>query len=281
MIEPVTQRLWPDRAPGAVGTESSDVPCIAIYRPHNPDGSAIIICPGGGYVFYAQYEAEPVARWLATLGVTGIILSYRLAPRYRHPVPLMDITRAIRLVRANAASWSLDPGRVGVMGFSAGGHLAAQLSTHFDHGDSTSDDPIERVSSRPELAVLLYPVITMTRLSHHTATTHNLLGDSPVPLVINALSCEQHVTSQTPPTFIYHATGDPNVPVINALLYADALSASGVAFEMHLYDRIAHGVGLAANDACLRTWPSLCANWLNAKGFGRGPTGTGAEMRFR
>ena len=156
------------------------------------------------------------------------------------------------------------------MGFSAGGHLAAIVSTCFDAGNPGADDPIERVSNRPDLAALLYPVITLTALSHHTATTRNLLGDAPATDVIEALSCERHVTRDTPPTFLYHASGDPNVPVNNTMLYADALRAAGVAFEVHLYDRVAHGVGLAEKDNYLRSWPMLCAAWLAAKGFGSG-----------
>jgi acetyl esterase/lipase len=156
------------------------------------------------------------------------------------------------------------------MGFSAGGHLAAHVSTRFDAGDPAADDPVARLGSRPDLAILLYPVITFTSLSSHTATARNLLGDGPLaPGLIECLSCERHVTPRTPPTFIYHATGDPNVPVINAMLYADALRAGGVPFEMHLYDRVAHGVGLASGDPVLHTWPGLCAAWLAGKGFGR------------
>jgi acetyl esterase/lipase len=270
MVQGFTQPLWPGAAPGAIGNESADVPAISVFSPADPDGSAIIICPGGGYTLHAEYEAEPVARWLATLGVTGIVLRYRLAPRYRHPIPFLDVTRAIRLIRAKAADWALDPTRVGVMGFSAGGHLAAHVSTHFDAGDCGAHDPVARAASRPDLAVLLYPVITMTKLSHHTVTMRNLLGDAPLRELIEELSVERHVTRDTPPTFVYHAIGDPNVPVINALLYADALRASGVRFELHLYDRVAHGIGLATSDDYLRTWPLLCAAWLASKGFGRG-----------
>jgi acetyl esterase/lipase len=269
MTDTVIHRLWPDAAAGSLGDTPADVPTISIYRPSHPDGSVMIICPGGGYVFHADYEAEPVARWLTTLGVTGIVLQYRLAPRYRHPAPLVDVSRAIRLVRTSAARLSLDPHRIGVMGFSAGGHLAALVCTRFDAGNPSADDTVERFSNRPDLAVLLYPVITLTALSHHTATTRNLLGDSPSGELIEALSCERHVTRDTPPTFLYHASGDPNVPVVNALLYAEALRAAGVAFEVHLYDRVAHGVGLAEEDDYLRTWPALCAAWLAAKGFTR------------
>ena len=266
------ERLWAHRAPGAVGDDPADVPTLALYRPDHPDGSAMIVLPGGGYVFHADYEAEPVARWLCALGITGIVLNYRLAPRYSHPTPLVDAGRAVRLVRSRAKDWNLDRGRIGVMGFSAGGHLAAQIATRTQGGagDTTAADPVDRLSSRPDLCVLLYPVITFTSASFHTKTAENLLGAAPTVAQIDELSCEKHVTRQTPPTFLYHASGDPNVPVENALLFATALRQAGAAFEMHLYDRVAHGVGLAAGDEILRTWPALCATWLAGKGFGRG-----------
>ena len=252
-----TERLWPGDAPGAVGREPADVPAITIVRPENADGSAMIICPGGGYIFHAEYEAGPVAQWLTMFGVTGIVLSYRLAPRYRHPAPFQDACRAIRLVRERAADWKLDPKRVGMMGFSAGGHLAAHVATQANDAE------------RPDVSVLLYPVITFTELSSHVKTWQNLLGDSPPRALIEQLSCERSVSSKTPATFLYHASGDPNVPVENALIYAAALRAAGVGFEAHLYDRVAHGVGLAATDEVLGTWPALCAVWLRGKGFGR------------
>jgi acetyl esterase/lipase len=263
------ERLWTDAAPGGLGDDPADVPTLALYRPDQPDGSAMIVLPGGGYVFRADYEAEPVARWLCTLGITGIVLNYRLAPRYRHPAPFLDAGRALRLVRSRAKDWNLDPARIGVMGFSAGGHLAAQIATRGGAGDPAAADPVDPLSSRPDLCVLLYPVITFTSASFHTKTAENLLGAAPTAAQIDELSCEKHVTRQTPPTFLYHASGDPNVPVENALLFASALRKAGVAFDMHLYDRIAHGVGLAAGDEILRTWPALCATWLRGKGFGR------------
>jgi acetyl esterase/lipase len=251
------ERLWRDGAPDAVGSEPADVPTITIHRPENADGSSMIICPGGGYVFHAEYEAEPVAEWLNTFGLTGIVLRYRLAPRYRHPAPFQDACRAVRLVRERAAEWKLDPKRVGIMGFSAGGHLAAHVSTSAGNHE------------RPDVAVLLYPVITFTEASSHVKTWQNLIGESPPRALIEQLSCERCVSSKTPATFLYHASGDPNVPVENALIYAAALRAAGVAFEAHLYDRVAHGVGLAATDDMLGTWPGLCAAWLRGKGFGR------------
>ena len=262
-------RLWEEAAPGAVGAEPHDIPSITLHPAREPDGSAIIVCPGGGYIFHADYEAGPVAAWLATLGITPAVLRYRLSPRYRHPAPFHDLTRAVRLLRARSRELNLDPQRIGVMGFSAGGHLAAHVSTCFDPGDPQSPDPIERASSRPDVAVLLYPVISFTDLSHHTRTWQYLLGDDATPPQRESLSCERLVTAQTPATFVYHATGDPNVPVENSIAYAAALRRAGVSFEMHLYDAAAHGVGLAQNHPTLHTWPALCATWLQTKHFGR------------
>jgi len=263
-------RLWPGPAPCALGDEDADIPTITIYHPADPTGAALVVCPGGGYVFHASYEAEPVARWLNSLGVTAVLLKYRLAPRYSHPAPYLDLSRAVRTLRAKSGELSLDHARVGVVGFSAGGHLAAHLSVCFDAGDGSSCDPIERCGCHPNLAVLLYPVISFTELSSHTKTWQNLLGaDSASRQVRESLSCERHVSAQTPPTFIYHATGDPNVPIDNALIYAAALRGAGVSFELHAFDRVAHGVGLASNDPVLGTWPELCATWLRGKGFGR------------
>jgi acetyl esterase/lipase len=169
-------RLWTGRAPQAVGDEAQDVPTLTVYRPASPDGSAIVICPGGGYGHLAAHEAEPPARWLNSLGVTAFVLKYRLGPRYQHPAPMLDAARAIRFVRANAQQWNLDPKRIGILGFSAGGHLSATISTHFDDGDASAADPIDRVSSRPDLAILLYPVITLADPWAHAGSRKNLLG---------------------------------------------------------------------------------------------------------
>jgi len=263
-------RLWEDAAPGAVGAEPQDIPALTLHTPDKPDGSAIIVCPGGGYIFHADYEADPVADWLSTWGITGVVLRYRLSPRYHHPAPFQDLTRAVRLLRARSNELNLDPNRIGVMGFSAGGHLAAHVSTCFDSGKPKSPDAIERASSRPDVAVLVYPVISFTDLSHHTKTWEYLLENAPTSALRQSLSCETLVTSHTPATFLYHASGDPNVPVDNSFAYAAALRRAGVAFEMHLYDVCAHGVGLAQNHPTLNTWPVLCARWLAAKRFGRG-----------
>ena len=263
--------LWPQGAPGALGKEPADVPTITIYlAPRKGPGPApaIVVCPGGGYGGLANHEAEPIARWLNTLGVTGVVVKYRLGPKYHHPVMLHDAQRAIRSVRANAKEWNVDPNRVGILGFSAGGHLAATASTQFDAGDPGAPDPVDRLSSRPDVSVLVYPVITMTDPHTHAGSRRNLLGENPTSEQIDKMSAEKQVTKQTPPAFLFHTADDPAVPVENAMLYAAALRKNGVPFELHVYEHGRHGVGLAQDDPVLKTWTGRCADWLRARGFG-------------
>src|SRR5205085_9793486 len=172
------------------------------------NGAAMVLWPGGGYGFLASHEAEPVGEWLNTLGVTAFVLKYRLAPRYKHPAMLHDAQRAIRTVRANAKSWGLDENRIGILGFSAGGHLTSTAVTHFDSGNPSSDDPIERVSCRPDLGVLVYPVVTFSGPAAHAGSRKNLLGDNPSPELIENLSNEKQVTAKTPPSFLMHTSDD-------------------------------------------------------------------------
>ncbi len=268
---PATQPLWSHGAPNAVGRESGDVPTLTPFTAREPDGSAMVIFPGGGYGHLAvEKEGEPVARWLAEIGITPFVVRYRLAPRYRHPAMLHDAAHAVRTVRALAKEWQVDPQRIGVMGFSAGGHLAATISTQFDAGDLNSPDPIERVSSRPDVSVLCYPVISFVDAATHKGSRRNLLGDAPAQELMEQMSAERRVTPQTPPTFIFHTADDPAVSVGNALLYAHALRAAKVPFEAHLYEHGRHGVGLAKDDPIVSTWTQRCAAWLGTKKFGRG-----------
>jgi acetyl esterase/lipase len=262
--------LWAQAAPGAPGKEPADVPAITVYPAPQAAASApaIVVCPGGGYGVLANHEGEPVAKWLNTLGVAGVVLKYRLGPRYRHPAPLQDAQRAIRTVRARAGEWNIDPKRVGILGFSAGGHLAATASTQFDAGDASASDPIERMSSRPDVSVLVYPVITFTDPSTHAGSRRNLLGENPPKELVESMSAERRVTKETPPAFIFHTVDDAGVPVENAILYASALRKNKIPFEMHLYEKGRHGVGLAQDDPVLGTWPARCADWLAGKGFG-------------
>ena len=262
--------LWPNGAPGALGKEPADVPTLTVY-PAATGGPApaIVVCPGGGYGGLAAHEAEPIARWLNTIGVTGVVLKYRLGPRYHHPAMLQDAQRAIRTVRARSAEWNIDPKRVGVLGFSAGGHLAATASTQFDAGKPDAPDPVDRLSCRPDVSVLVYPVITMTDPHTHAGSRRNLLGESPAKEQVEAMSAEKRVTKDTPPAFIFHTADDEPVPVENALAYASALRKNGVPFELHVYEHGRHGVGLATNDPVLGTWPARCADWLGRRGFGK------------
>jgi acetyl esterase/lipase len=265
------QPLWPDGAPGALGKEPADVPTITVYPAQAPAGgaktAAIVVCPGGGYGGLAAHEAEPIAQWLNSLGITGVVLRYRLGPKYHHPVELHDAQRAIRTVRFRADEWNVDTKRVGILGFSAGGHLAATASTQFDSGNPDAKDPIDRLSSRPDVSVLVYPVITMTDPHTHGGSRRNLLGESPSQELVEQMSAEKRVTKDTPPTFIFHTADDQAVPVENALLYASALRRNGVPFELHVYEHGRHGVGLAKDDPILGTWPGRCADWLATKGF--------------
>jgi acetyl esterase/lipase len=271
--QPATQPppipLWPGGAPGARGESPEDAPSIQLYQPPagKASGAAIVVCPGGGYARLAPHEGHDVARWLNGLGVTAVVLKYRLGPRYQHPAMMQDVLRAIRLVRARSAEWKLDPDRVGVMGFSAGGHLASTAATHFDAGDSLAKDPIERIKSRPDLAILCYPVITMRDPHAHPGSRKNLLGDPPAPERINELSNEARVNAATPPTFLFHTADDAAVPVENSMLFAAALRRAGVPHELHVFEHGRHGVGLAQNDPVLSLWPKLLENWLRARGF--------------
>ncbi len=260
--------LWPAGAPGAVGHEPVDIPSLTPYLPPKEKATraAIVVCPGGSYGHLADHEGGPVAEWLNSIGIAAFALKYRLGPRYHHPAPLQDAARAIRTLRAKAAEWNLDPERIGILGFSAGGHLASTLGTHFDSGKAEALDPIERVSSRPNLMILIYPVITMRDYAH-PGSKENLLGSEPSPELVALLSNEEHVTKETPPTFLVHTMTDATVPVENSLSFAAALRKAGVPFEFHLYERGPHGFGLGQKDPILATWPERCADWLRVHGF--------------
>lgn len=260
--------LWPEGAPSAVGREPQDIPTLTPYLPlkEKASGAAIIICPGGGYDRLSDREGAPVAEWLNSIGITAFVLKYRVAPRYHHPAPMQDAARAIRTVRVRAAEWHLDPERIGILGFSAGGHLASTAGTHFESGNPDASDPIERVTSRPNLMMLIYPVISM-REQTHPRSKLNLLGPDPPPRLIALLSNEEHVMKETPPTFLVHGVSDLKVPVENSLLFVAALRKAGVPFELHLYEHGEHGFALGGKDPALSTWPEHCAKWLRLHKF--------------
>ena len=262
-------RLWEGDAPGAIGTEDRDIPTLSVFQPSadKANGTAIIICPGGGYAGLAPHEGKPVAQWLNGIGVTGFVLKYRLGPRYHHPAMMNDVNRAVRMVRAHAEQWKINPDRIGVLGFSAGGHLTSTAVTHFDAGDPKASDPVERVSSRPDFGVLIYPVITLEGPVAHMGSRRNLLGDNPSPLLVESLSNQTQVTENTPPCFLVHTSTDTGVPFENSLLFAEALHRHKVPVELHVFDHGPHGFGLGANDPVLRQWPELCAKWMEHHGW--------------
>lgn len=263
-------RLWEGAAPGAQGSAESDIPTLTVYLPRAIQARtpAMIVCPGGAYrVLAANHEGRQVASFLNSLGIAAFVLRYRLGPKYQHPIELGDAQRAIRMLRARASEWRLDSARIGIMGFSAGGHLAMTASTMFAAGDPRSSDSVERSGSRPDVAVLGYPVISMVEPWTHEGSKNNLLGARPDLALAQRLSGERAVTKDTPPTFIFQTNEDTTVPAENSLHYFLALRKAGVPAEMHVFERGPHGVGLANDDALLAPWSTLLANWLRLQGF--------------
>jgi acetyl esterase/lipase len=286
-VEPAAQQtpraletvvLWPEGAPGArpeAGTEfledgrvrNVQQPSLTVYRApaDRRTGTAVIICPGGGYRRLAiDHEGSAVAEWLNGLGVSAFVLKYRLA-EYGHPAPLQDVLRAVRLLRANAARWQIDPTRIGVIGFSAGGHLASAAGTLFDAPEGRTGAELDRVSARPDFLVLVYPVITMDGPYAHKGSVASLLGESPPADLIARLSTEKQVTRETPPTFLVHGGTDTSVPPENSILFYEALRRAGVPAELHLYERGPHGIGLAAGHGPISEWPKRCEAWMAAR----------------
>jgi acetyl esterase/lipase len=266
---PVEMPLWENGAPGALGDADTDKPTLTFYRAsRGPTGTAVIVAPGGGYGTLAMdHEGRQVASWFNAMGVTAFVLKYRLGPRYHHPVELGDAQRAIRIARARAQEFGIAADRIGMMGFSAGGHLTATAGTHFDAGRTDAPDPIDRVSSRPDFLILGYPVISFDPAILHGGSLRNLLGDNPDPKLVEDLSNELRVTAQTPPTFLFHTTSDNGVPVENSVRFYLALVKAKVPAEMHLFENGPHGVGLALGDPALSAWPTLLANWLRGRGL--------------
>jgi acetyl esterase/lipase len=268
--EPKVELLWPNGAPGAVGTDEADKPTLTIWQPA-PDkasGCAIVVCPGGGYQHLAiDHEGKQIAEWLNSLGVTAFMLKYRIAPRYKHPAPIDDAQRAIRTVRTRAAEWKVDPKRVGIMGFSAGGHLTSTAATHFDDGRADAQDSIDKASCRPDFAILCYPVISFTTPYTHGGSKNNLLGKEPDEKLVENLSNELQVTERTPPTFLFHTSEDSGVLPENSVLYYMALRKAKVPAELHIYEKGPHGVGLAQKDPILSTWSGRLADWMRGRGL--------------
>ncbi len=261
--------LWPKGAPGAVGKAEADVPTVSVYLPaFNPTRTAVVIAPGGGYQNLAMdHEGLQVAQWLNAHGIAALVLKYRLGPVYHNPIELEDAQRALRYARSHAAAMGVQADHIGMWGFSAGGHLAATAGTKFDAGNAASPDEIERVSSRPDFLVLAYPVISMEDGVTHGGSQLNLLGPNADAGLKSALSADEQVTAQTPPTFIFATTDDAVVPVMNSVRMYTALVKAKVPVEMHLYRHGPHGVGLAQADAELSEWPGLLYRWMHVNGW--------------
>ena len=266
---PKTILLWPDGAPGALGSTDADKPSLDIYVPTAPaTGSAVVVVPGGGYQFLAlDHEGAQVARWLNDRGVAAFVLHYRIAPRYHHPAPILDGDRAVRYVRAHATEFGVSPDRIGIWGFSAGGHLAATVATHFDVGHADAADPVDRVSDRPNFAVLAYGVLSMQAEITHPGSRRNLLGANPDPAQVEQFSNERQVTRDTPPCFLFHTGNDTVVSVENSIRFYVALRQAGIPAEIHIFEQGDHGVGLAQKNPQLRRWPDLLEGWMRLHGW--------------
>ena len=273
---PQTFPLWPGKAPHAVGDSATDKPELTAYRPEKPNGTAVVVCPGGGYGGLAMdHEGKQVGEFFAKLGVTVFVLKYRTANKDRPgplgEAPLSDAQRAIRTVRAKAKDYSVDPKKIGIMGFSAGGHLASTATTHFDAGLLKDGDAIDKTSCRPDFAIFAYPVITLEVGVTHGGTRKNLLGDNPDPKLVERFSNEKQVTKETPPVFIFHTSADTAVVPENAVRFYLACKKAGVPVEMHIYEKGKHGVGLGRDpkwtggEKSVETWPARLTDWMTAR----------------
>lgn len=262
--------LWPGGAPGAVGTVDVDIPTLTPYTPRTPvaTGTSVIVCPGGAYWALAMdHEGQQIAEFLNELGVTAFVLKYRLGPRYRNPAMLQDAHRAIRYVREHVQEYGLRSDRIGIMGFSAGGHLASTAATHIVLGNPTAVSPIERLSTRPDFLILCYPVVTLIERWVHQGSRDNLLGTRQHPDLLHGMSNERQVTKDTPPTFLFHTDGDTGVPAENSVMFYLALRRAGVPAELHIYEHGKHGLGLARATPGTSTWPERLTDRLRGRGL--------------
>ncbi len=272
-VEPKVELLWSQGAPGAKGDADGDKPSLTVYLPPKAKttGAAVVICPGGGYGHLAMdHEGHQIARWLNSFGVAGFIVKYRhrnSGAGYGHPAPLTDAQRAISTVRNRAGEFNVDPKRIGILGFSAGGHLASSAATHFHTGRTDTADKIDRVSCRPDFAVLIYPVISFTEWFTHKGSMRNLLGKEPDAELAKKFSNELQVTPETPPTFLVHTYGDTGVPAENSIYFYLALRKAKVPAEMHIYEKGRHGFGLGASVGPVSSWPRRCEEWMRDRGL--------------
>jgi acetyl esterase/lipase len=284
----VSLTLWPDGIPGfvlnsayvekstitdglATRYEKVTSPALFPYLPpkESATGTAVLICPGGGYAALAfNHEGHAIAKWLNDNGIAGIILKYRLPSdlimKDKSIGPLQDAQEALRTIRRNAAKWNIDPNKIGVIGFSAGGHLASTLSTHYAE---KVYEPKDTVSARPDFSLLIYPVITMDSSFTHAGSRRNLIGENPPQEAISRFSNELQVNENTPPAFMVHSADDKTVPVKNSIVYYEQLVKYGIPSELHIFQKGGHGYGLAGNRETQSAWPELCIRWLKASGF--------------
>lgn len=272
-IDEVVLPLWSGPAPGALGDKDTDIPTLTVYLPDpsRRTGAAVVICPGGGYNHLAfDHEGIVIAQRLQEKGIAAFILKYRLpANGYRHPIPLLDAQRAIRLVRSKAAQWNIDPDRIGIMGFSAGGHLASTAGTHFHKPakiENQQTDQIDAASCRPDFMVLIYPVISMKDGITHQGSKDNLLGKHPSKKMVDYLSNEKQITKDTPPTFLVHADDDTSVPPENSIRFYEGLRKAGVPAEMHIYLKGGHGFGTRPSAGPASHWLEQCFLWMRQAG---------------
>ena len=281
LAEPTVIPLWPEGVPGAkpdLGAEKHDAgggianvsePTLTVYSPavDKPNGTAVVICPGGGYSHLSTArEGVQYANWLSTLGVTSFVLKYRLQ-QFGHPAPLQDVLRAMRIVRSRAAEFKVNPERIGVMGSSAGGHLAASAGTLFDHAAGRTGAALDAVNARPDFLILMYPVITLVDPAVHAGSRKSLLGANPTPELVQLLSVEKQVTAATPPTLLIHTQADQSVPVENSILFYQALTKAHVPAEMYLFEHGAHGMGMKAGLGTASDWPRRAEEWLRGRGL--------------
>jgi len=266
---PPSTPLWPNGAPGALGKDDKDIPSLILYPApaDKANGAAVVVCPGGGYAGLAmEHEGHQVARWLNGLGATAAILKYRLGPKYHHPIELGDAQRALRTLRAKASEFKIDTKKIGILGFSAGGHLASTAATHFDAGKADDSDPIERVSCRPDYLIAIYPVITLSGPYAHGGSRNNLLGKDADPKLIEFLCNDKQVTKETPPSFLAHTSEDTGVPPENSVLFYLACQKNRVPAELHIYEKGKHGLGLGNAKVAFADWPNRCEAWLRVRG---------------
>ncbi|MCU0704563.1 MAG: alpha/beta hydrolase [Fimbriiglobus sp.] len=274
--DPTDLPLWGDKIPGPVSKDEKNIPTLTFHpaSAEKATGTAVVVCPGGGYAMRAtDHEGKQIVEWLNARGVHAAVLKYRTANESKitpplEPGPMLDVQRAIRIVRAKAKDWNVDPKRVGVWGFSAGGHLASTAATHFDAGKADAADPIEKQSCRPDFAILAYPVISMAEGVTHGGSKNNLLGKSPDAKLVEFYSNEKQVTKETPPTFLFHTAEDKAVLIRNSELFYDALKKAGVeGCKLYTEEKGPHGVGLGQKLTPPSKWPTELEAWMKERGL--------------